>query len=76
VSGPVTGTDRDALMKILSEFESFRAGDGHMSIRMKDDRSSAQIADEILASGFLRVALETADGLEANRARAARLDPL
>lgn len=40
---------RDAILRIVSDFETFRAGDGYLSIREKDSRSPGQIADEILA---------------------------
>lgn len=42
-------TLREDLVRVLGEWEVFRAGDGYNSIRRKEDRTPEEIADEILA---------------------------
>lgn len=40
--------NRDELLKIIDGWETFRAGDGNLSIGMKDRRTDEQVVDEIL----------------------------
>jgi hypothetical protein len=54
---------RSAIAREVSEWETFRAGDGHLAIGKREDRSPEQIADAVLALPELRALIAERDEL-------------
>jgi hypothetical protein len=63
--GEVTAADREKATRLRSDWTTFRAGDGHLSIGMKEEHEHVELIAQALADERAKVRLPFLRAIEA-----------